>query len=276
MPKLLHTRLDAAAFAPASTAKGITRTRNVRSELTTSGADEDFTRRLVDAHNRILKPLNTLSALPFAAGLLVTDLALPGIRGRVAAVSGHLLTLRDETTAGNFAVYTDSDARPNASVFAADPSTNVLRSGSVRITEIRRDLVAIGGDRSVAQSKLVSGSGSWSTAIPGLSVGDLLYGASDHGSISRVYDENGAWTGDYTPGPCVRLRMKFGQGNPSGAFVLSSRIQPALIWWLPSLAYKLQSRSPALPNPRWIEDRNEPGTVWLGSQYACTADLWIF
>jgi hypothetical protein len=179
-------------------------------------------------------------------GSLVEAVALPGIRGRVASISGTTLTLFDPATAANFS----ADAKESGHTVVAsadDGSIGTLRSGSVNIARTN-----------VRTGEIESGSGNWTTAIPGLSVGDYLFGEHEWGPPVPAYagGSGNKWTGLFSSGPVLTLRMAAARIRaPNGVIVVRSTIQRADVWWLGSTT---------------------PDVVNIGSRFAGVADLWFF
>lgn len=99
-----------------------------------------------------------LTASPLASVNLVTDVELPGVRGRVAAVAGPVLTLGRASDARKFKV---GDVVHAATVPGGD-GLDDLRAGSVQLTAV-----------DVRGGKLTA-SADWASAIPGIAKGDYL------------------------------------------------------------------------------------------------------
>lgn len=220
-----------------------------------------YTRDALALQQRTNRPIEILSASPFADGMLVSDVVLPGIRGQVCSFSGTDLVLREEATIANFAIYDPATDLPNATISACSVGTAIPRSGTVRIASLSQRLVSYSGGLYFVESILTSGSGNWSTAITGLAAGDELYGVQEsvpgnHGAPLRLTDAAGLSTGEYL-GPVVRVGVHFRDRRHvvSGVFVLRSRIQPAVVTLL---------------------EGKTPNILHVASKYASVADLWVF
>lgn len=179
-----------------------------------------------------------VNALPFTGGTLVREVSLPGIRGRVKAISGVTLTLWNPEDVKNF---------PSSKVIEAaqtDGSTGVKRSGSVTVVDV--DVMA----------GTVTANTAWTTGIPALTTNDYLFGVNEFGPPIA-----GSVPGTYTSGSVITL---YTQSVVSGG-VIATRVigsQPA------------QFRTLQVNRPQGLGSKSM--TVVLESRFATTADLWLF
>jgi len=152
--------------------------------------DDPKTRRALEDLAHVLKPI---VENPLGQVSLVTGVELPGVRGRVAAVAGPVLTLGRASDARKFKV---GDVVHAATVPGGD-GLDDLRSGSVTLT-------AVG-------SGTLTASADWASAIPGIAKGDWLCvergGKVEYGEASLISIAHGL------PSPHV----------PSGFLIVNER-----------------------------------------------------
>lgn len=202
-----------------------------------------YARDLVASQARSLEPLAKLGQMPFASGMLMSGIPLPGIRGRVRSISGTSLTLWDVNDQVNFT----GGLRVQAS--ATEPTTGAVRSGDASI------VASVGG------TGVLLASTNWTTAIPALAVGDFLYGFGEYEAPTPLLDANGQMMGEWIGARQVRIqhhggRSSLNMNQVSGYFVLQNNgSQPAQLWTL----------------------HNGNDLLILGSKYASPGvDLWLF
>jgi len=130
--------------------------------------------KLKQAFNDLARVLRPIVENPLGQVNLVTDVELPGVRGRVASVSGPVLTLGRGPDARMFKV---GDV-VHVAAFPGGDGLDELRSGSVRLTAINP------GQRTLTASV------DWVSAIPDIAKGDWLCiaegGRPEYGERSTI------------------------------------------------------------------------------------------
>lgn len=180
-----------------------------------------------------------LTASPLASVNLVTDVELPGVRGRARSWSGPVLTLGRASDARKFKV---GDVVRVATVPGGD-GLDELRAGSVRLTAVS------------AGEGTLTASADWASAIPGIAKGDWLCiardGRAEYGERSLISVEHG---------------IKGTTWGATGFLIVNARDGIPSVRRIPFSPLAGQAAK------RELDQR----FVQLASVYACTVDILFF
>jgi hypothetical protein len=178
-----------------------------------------------------------LRGLPFMSGAFLEDVALPGIRGRVKAIAGDVLTLWRAEDAGNFSNGQVIEAA------ATDGETGSKRAGTA--TVLKTDVAA----------GTVTATAAWNVGIPTIALDDYLFGEREFGPPVRT----GAGAPDWSSGAVVKL-FPGSAGFTGGVLVLARR----------------GPRFPVLRTIDVVRTAPNMTLVALESRFATRADLVIY